>query len=406
MTTRSSGVKADVVIVGGGIVGLATALALLKKSQSLKVIVLEKESSVARHQTGHNSGVIHSGLYYKPGSLKARNCLDGYAKLLQFCNENEIAHEVCGKIVIATSQSELGQLEMLYERGIANDLVGVRKLNQNEIQEIEPHCRGVAGLFVPQTGIVDYVEMANRMSQLVTFLGGEVLTGQEVINITENTQEVIVRTQQLEVFAKKVVTCGGLQSDKLAMQTDPELDLRIVPFRGEYFELELTGKHLVRNLIYPVPDPNFPFLGVHFTRRIDGSIECGPNAVLAFAREGYSKTDFSMRDFSDTLAWPGFRKVARKYWRTGLGEYHRSFSKAAFVRALQKLVPDLEERHLRPVGSGIRAQACSRNGQLLDDFEIRNIRRVTHVCNAPSPAATASLSIGEAIASQVSIGLG
>ena len=406
MTTRSSGVNVDVVIVGGGIVGLATALALLKKSQSLKVIVLEKESSVARHQTGHNSGVIHSGLYYKPGSLKARNCLDGYAKLLQFCNENEIAHEVCGKIVIATSQSELGQLEMLYERGIANELVGVRKLNQNEIQEIEPHCRGVAGLFVPQTGIVDYVEMANRMSQLVTFLGGEVLTGQEVINITENTHEVIVRTQRLEVFAKKVVTCGGLQSDKLAMQTDPELDLRIVPFRGEYFELELTGKHLVRNLIYPVPDPNFPFLGVHFTRRIDGSIECGPNAVLAFAREGYSKTDFSMRDFSDTLAWPGFRKVARKYWRTGLGEYHRSFSKAAFVRALQKLVPDLEERHLRPVGSGIRAQACSRNGQLLDDFEIRNIRRVTHVCNAPSPAATASLSIGEAIASQVSIGLG
>ncbi len=406
MTTRSSGVKADVVIVGGGIVGLATALALLKKSQSLKVIVLEKESSVARHQTGHNSGVIHSGLYYKPGSLKARNCLDGYAKLLQFCDENEIAHEVCGKIVVATSQSELGQLEMLYERGIANELVGVRKLNQDEIQEIEPHCRGVAGLFVPQTGIVDYVEMANRMSQLVTFLGGEVLTGQEVINITENTQEVIIRTQQLEVFAKKVVTCGGLQSDKLAMQTDPELDLRIVPFRGEYFELELTGKHLVRNLIYPVPDPNFPFLGVHFTRRIDGSIECGPNAVLAFAREGYSKTDFSMRDFSDTLAWPGFRKVARKYWRTGLGEYHRSFSKAAFVRALQKLVPDLEERHLRPAGSGIRAQACSRNGQLLDDFEIRNIRRVTHVCNAPSPAATASLSIGEAIASQVSIGLG
>ena len=401
MTTRSSGVNADVVIVGGGIVGLATALALLKKSQSLKVIVLEKEISVARHQTGHNSGVIHSGLYYKPGSLKARNCLDGYAKLLQFCDENEIAHEVCGKIVVATSHSELGQLEMLYERGIANELVGVRKLNQNEIQEIEPHCRGVAGLFVPQTGIVDYVEMANRMSQLVTFLGGEVLTGQEVINITENTHEVIVRTQQLEVFAKKVVTCGGLQSDKLAMQTDPELDLRIVPFRGEYFELELTGKHLVRNLIYPVPDPNFPFLGVHFTRRIDGSIECGPNAVLAFAREGYSKTDFSMRDFSDTLAWPGFRKVARKYWRTGLGEYHRSFSKAAFVRALQKLVPDLEERHLRPAGSGVRAQACSRNGQLLDDFEIRNIGRVIHVCNAPSPAATASLSIGESIAVKV-----
>ena len=405
MTIRSGENNADVVIVGGGIVGLATALALLKHSQTLKVVVLEKESSVAKHQTGHNSGVIHSGLYYKPGSLKAQNCLDGYTKLLQFCRENEIAHEVCGKIVVATSQSELGQLEMLYERGIANGLVGVRKLNQNEIQEIEPHCRGVAGLFVPQTGIVDYVEMANRMSQLVLSLGGEVRTGEEVVGIVEHPKDVVVRTQRREFIAGKVVTCGGLQSDKLAAQSDLELDLRIVPFRGEYFELETTAKHLVRNLIYPVPDPNFPFLGVHFTRRIDGSIECGPNAVLAFAREGYSKTNFSVRDFSGTLAWPGFRKVARKYWRTGLGEYHRSLSKAAFVRALQKLVPDLEEKHLRPAGSGVRAQACSRDGQLLDDFEIRSVGRVTHVCNAPSPAATASLAIGEAIASQVSIGL-
>jgi L-2-hydroxyglutarate oxidase len=405
MTIRSGENNADVVIVGGGIVGLATALALLKHSQTLKVVVLEKESSVAKHQTGHNSGVIHSGLYYKPGSLKAQNCLDGYTKLLQFCRENEIAHEVCGKIVVATSQSELGQLEMLYERGIANGLVGVRKLNQNEIQEIEPHCRGVAGLFVPQTGIVDYVEMANRMSQLVLSLGGEVRTGEEVVGIVEHPKDVVVRTQRREFIAGKVVTCGGLQSDKLAAQSDPELDLRIVPFRGEYFELETTAKHLVRNLIYPVPDQNFPFLGVHFTRRIDGSIECGPNAVLAFAREGYSKTNFSVRDFSGTLAWPGFRKVARKYWRTGLGEYHRSLSKAAFVRALKKLVPDLEEKHLRPAGSGVRAQACSRDGQLLDDFEIRSVGRVTHVCNAPSPAATASLAIGEAIASQVSTGL-
>ena len=405
MTIRSGENNADVVIVGGGIVGLATALALLKHTQSLKVVVLEKESSVARHQTGHNSGVIHSGLYYKPGSLKAQNCLDGYKKLLQFCRENEIAHEVCGKIVVATSKSELGQLEMLYERGIANGLEGVRKLNQAEIREIEPHCCGDAGLFVPQTGIVDYVEMANRMSQLVLSLGGEVRTGEEVVGIVENPKDVVIKTQRREFTAGKVVTCGGLQSDKLAAQSDPELDLRIVPFRGEYFELETTAKHLVRNLIYPVPDPNFPFLGVHFTRRIDGSIECGPNAVLAFAREGYSKTNFSVRDFSGTLAWPGFRKVARRYWRTGLGEYHRSLSKAAFVRALQKLVPDLEEKHLRPAGSGVRAQACSRDGQLLDDFEIRSIGRVTHVCNAPSPAATASLAIGESIASQVSIGL-
>jgi L-2-hydroxyglutarate oxidase len=333
--------------------------------------------------------------------LKAKNCLDGYAKLLQFCRENNIAHEICGKVVVATSQAELAQLEMLYQRGTANGLTGIRKLNRAEIREIEPSCSGVAGLFVPQTGIVDYGEMVDVLKQKVFAFGADVLINQQVVQIDKQSDCVVAHTQSHVVFAKNLVSCAGLQSDRVANQTESAHDLRILPFRGEYFELEPSAKHLVRNLIYPVPDPNFPFLGVHFTRRIDGTIECGPNAVLAFAREGYRKTDFSLRDFSQTLSWPGFRKVARKYWRTGLGEYHRSMSKAAFVRALQKLVPEIEEKHLKPAGSGVRAQACSRDGLLLDDFEIRTSGRVTHVCNAPSPAATASLAIGEAIADLV-----
>ena len=403
MTSQTSDYRADVVIVGGGIVGLATAYAVLKQNPKTKLVVLEKESQVGAHQTRHNSGVIHSGLYYKPGSLKAKNCLDGYAKLLQFCRENNIAHEVCGKVVVATSHVELTQLEMLYQRGLANGLTGIRKLSSNEIQEIEPFCSGVAGLFVPQTGIFDNGQMVDVLNQKVLTFGADVLMNQQVVQIDEQSDGVVAQTQNRVVFAKNLVSCAGLQSDRVANQTESAHDLRILPFRGEYFELEPSAKHLVRNLIYPVPDPNFPFLGVHFTRRIDGTIECGPNAVLAFAREGYRKTDFSLRDFSQTLSWPGFRKIARKHWRTGLGEYHRSMSKAAFVRALQKLVPEIEDKHLKPAGSGVRAQACSRDGLLLDDFEIRTSGRVTHVCNAPSPAATASLAIGEAIARQIDV---
>ena len=401
MVSQSSAVHVDVAIVGGGIVGLATAYALLIRNPNTKVAVLEKESQVGSHQTGHNSGVIHSGLYYKPGSLKAKNCIDGYEKLLHFCREQNIKHEVCGKVVVATSRSELSQLEMLYQRGVANSLTGIRKLDSSEILEIEPFCRGVAGLFVPQTGIVDYLGVTKCLEKIILTKGGQVLTNQEVIEIKQNNQTVIATTTSHEIVAKSVVTCGGLQSDRLANKTSSAKDLRIVPFRGEYFKLNERGSHLVRNLIYPVPDPNFPFLGVHFTRRIDGTIECGPNAVLAFAREGYRKTNFSSRDFVETISWPGFRKIARKYWRTGLGEYHRSLSKAAFVRALQNLVPELEMDHLVPAGSGVRAQACSRDGQLLDDFEIRSNGRIVHVCNAPSPAATSSLSIGETIASMV-----
>ena len=403
MTTNTPSSRVDLVVVGGGIVGLATAYSVLLQSPSKKVVVLEKESTFGAHQTGHNSGVIHSGLYYKPGSQKAKNCLDGYSRILKFCVDFDVPYEVCGKIVVATSENELGQLEALLQRGEQNGLTGIRRLSSGEIKEIEPHCAGVAGLFVKQTGIVDYSVMANRLVEQIKSLGGQVLTGQKVSEIIDSAHSTIVSTSALEFSAKSVVTCGGLFSDRLAMLTESKLDLRIVPFRGEYFELKASATHLVRNLIYPVPDPNFPFLGVHFTRRIDGSIECGPNAVLAFAREGYRKSDISIRDFTQTLAWPGFQKVARKYWRTGLGEYHRSFSKSAFVKALQKLVPDITTADLEPAGAGVRAQACSRDGGLLDDFEIRQFGRVIHVCNAPSPAATASLAIGQAIASRVAV---
>jgi L-2-hydroxyglutarate oxidase len=350
--------------------------------------------------------VIHSGLYYKPGSQKAKNCLDGYSRILKFCSDFDVPYEVCGKIVVATSDNELGQLEALRQRGEQNGLSGIRRLSSGEIKEIEPHCAGIAGLFVKQTGIVDYSVMTHRLVEQIESLGGQVLTGQKVSEIFNSAHNTIVSTSTLEFSAKSVVTCGGLFSDRLAMLTEPKLDLRIVPFRGEYFELKTSATHLVRNLIYPVPDPNFPFLGVHFTRRIDGSIECGPNAVLAFAREGYRKSDISIRDFAQTLAWPGFQKVARKYWRTGLGEYHRSFSKSAFVKALQKLVPDITTADLKPAGAGVRAQACSRDGGLLDDFEIRELGRVINVCNAPSPAATASLAIGKAVASRVAVVIG
>ncbi|HBQ52034.1 MAG TPA: L-2-hydroxyglutarate oxidase [Acidimicrobium sp.] len=403
MTTNTQSSRVDLVVVGGGIVGLATAYSVLLQSPSKKVVVLEKESTFGAHQTGHNSGVIHSGLYYKPGSQKAKNCLDGYSRILKFCVDFDVPYEVCGKIVVATSENELGQLEALRQRGEQNGLTGIRRLSSGEIKEIEPHCAGVAGLFVKQTGIVDYSVMANRLVEQIKSLGGQVLTGQKVSEIIDSAHSTIVSTSALEFSAKSVVTCGGLFSDRLAMLSESKLDLRIVPFRGEYFELKASATHLVRNLIYPVPDPNFPFLGVHFTRRIDGSIECGPNAVLAFAREGYRKSDISIRDFTQTLAWPGFQKVARKYWRTGLGEYHRSFSKSAFVKALQKLVPDITTADLEPAGAGVRAQACSRDGGLLDDFEIRQFGRVIHVCNAPSPAATASLAIGQAIASRVAV---
>lgn len=397
--------QTDVVVVGGGIVGLATALNLLERHPRISLKVLEKEPEVAKHQTGHNSGVIHSGLYYKPGSLKASLCVSGYRRLLDFCAQENIKHEVCGKVVVAVNDEQVSQLDELERRGITNGLTQIRRLTSQEIKEREPHCTGVAGLFVPYTGIVDYTVVSEGMRRRIESLGGHVSFEQRVTDITELPNAAKITTNTTQLVARHVVTCGGLHSDRLARRTIDDLDLRILPFRGEYFVLRDSAKRLVRNLIYPVPNPAFPFLGVHFTRMIDGSVECGPNAVLAFAREGYGKTTLSTSDLLETLAWPGFRRVAAKYWKTGLGEYRRSISKKAFVRALQVLIPEVVDDDLISAPAGVRAQACDTRGNLLDDFALRESAHVTHVCNAPSPAATASLAIGEYIARKVGVRL-
>jgi L-2-hydroxyglutarate oxidase len=390
----------DVLIVGGGIVGLATAFRLLQSRPATRLVLIEKEPAPARHQTGNNSGVIHSGLYYKPGSLKAANCRTGYQQLIDFCRNEGIPHDLCGKIVVATSESELPRLAELQRRGEANGLAGLRTLSPGEIREIEPHCTGIQGLWVPQTGIVDYTAVAEKYADKIRALGGEIVFGQRIEAIRRKETAIEVASAHRTWTARVLVTCAGLHSDRVARLTHPDLPLRITPFRGEYYVLKPSAYHLVRNLIYPVPDPAFPFLGVHFTRMIRGGIECGPNAVFAFGREAYRKTDFHLRDTLETLAWPGFRIVARKYWRTGLGEFRRSWSKAAFVQALQRLIPDITADDLEPGGAGIRAQACDREGRLLDDFDIRIDGNVIHICNAPSPAATASLAIGATVAQE------
>ena len=391
----------DVIVIGGGIVGLASAYSVLEQNAGLRLVVIEKENTLAAHQTGRNSGVIHSGLYYKPGSLKAQNCQNGYKLLLEFCAKEEVAYEICGKIVVATKTEEFSRLEELAIRGKANGLSRIRHLSESEIKDHEPHCAGRRGLFVPETGIIDYKQMCEKLAVRITALGGEILLGEKIESISSSLGRQRVSTSHSSYDSKVVVVCAGLQADRLASKMDRNLDLRILPFRGEYFSLKPSAQKLVKNLIYPTPDPAFPFLGVHFTRMIDGSIECGPNAVLALAREGYLKTDFSIRDIWETITWPGFRHVARRHWRTGLGEYKRSIFKSAFVTALQRLVPEITKDDLVPAAAGIRAQACSRDGGLLDDFEIRTIGSTVHICNAPSPAATASLSIGQHVALQV-----
>lgn len=393
--------KYDFIIVGAGIVGLATALKLQEKDSSKKILVIEKENKVSAHQTGNNSGVIHSGIYYKPGSLKAKNCVHGYKLLIDFCDKHEIEYDLCGKVIVATNNSELPYLDTLLERGKSNGLENLRRIDKNEINEIEPHVNGIAGIFVPQTGIIDYKKVSEKYVEVILDNGGIVNLGEEVIDFKENSESVEVVTNKNTFHSNAVITCGGLYSDKLAKKTDPKLELKIIPFRGEYYKIKEERKHLVKNLIYPVPDPAFPFLGVHFTRMINGDVEAGPNAVLAFAREGYKKTDINFGELYETLTWPGFQKVAKKYWRTGFGEFYRSFSKSAFVKALQRLIPDIKEDDLVPGGAGVRAQACDKTGGLLDDFSIIKNNRIVHVCNAPSPAATSSLSIGEHITSEV-----
>jgi len=394
MKTRPYGVA----IIGGGIVGMATAMALVSRP-GLSLIVLEAEDRLAAHQSGHNSGVIHSGLYYKPGSLKARNCVEGREAMYRFCQEHGIAHERCGKVVVATSESELPALEELERRGRANGLQGLKRLRPEEIREYEPHVSGIAGLFVSETGIVDYVQVTQAFANVVRAAGGEIQTGARVHGFRRETNGLVLETQRGEIHCRYLINCGGLQSDRIARMCGVDPRLQIIPFRGEYYELIPERHYLVKNLIYPVPDPKFPFLGVHFTRMIHGGVEAGPNAVLAFKREGYQKGNLSLTDMLETVSYRGFWRMAGKYWKTGIGEFYRSFSKRAFVKALQRLIPELGFEDVHPAGAGVRAQAVEPTGLLVDDFRIVEAERMIHVLNAPSPAATASISIGKTIAS-------
>jgi len=387
----------DIAVVGGGIVGMATAMSALARRR-VSVVVLEKENRLAAHQTGNNSGVIHSGLYYKPDSLKARNCTAGREALYRFCAERGIPAERCGKVVVATREKQLPVLEELWRRGEANGLTGLRRLRPEEIREIEPHAAGIAGLFVPQTGIVDYARVTEAYAEEVRRGGGEVLLGAAVRRIAHAGGGLVLETGKGEVRCRHLINCAGLQSDRVARMAGAEPGVRIVPFRGEYYELTPERCDLVRNLIYPVPDPEFPFLGVHFTRMIGGGVEAGPNAVLAFKREGYSRWSFSAGDLFDAFSYGGFWRMAGSNWRMGLGELWRSWNKGAFVRALQALMPEIAAADLVPGGAGVRAQALDPDGKLVDDFRIVEAERQIHVLNAPSPAATASISIGETIA--------
>ena len=390
----------DIAIIGGGIIGLATALKLSEHNHfpGHNIAVLEAEDRLAPHQTGNNSGVIHSGLYYKPGSLKARNCTLGREALYRFCEKHDIPHQRCGKVVIATHQEELPRMERLLERGKANGLKGIRRLDREQIGDYEPACAGIAGLHVPETGITNYTTVCEKFSDLFRDNGGDILLNTRVSGVTTWKGEMILATTSGVVRCKNLINCAGLQSDRVARMCGLHPDLKIVPFRGEYHTISKEREYLVNNLIYPVPDPQFPFLGVHFTRMIEGGVEAGPNAVLALKREGYNKFSFSARDFLENVTFPGFWRMIKKHWRMGLHEQYRSLNKAAFVRALQRLVPEIRTKDIRPASAGVRARALERTGFLVDDFRIKESKNMVHVLNAPSPAATASLNIGEAIA--------
>jgi L-2-hydroxyglutarate oxidase len=387
----------DIAVIGGGIVGLATAMALVRAGVD-RLVVLEAETELAAHQTGHNSGVIHSGLYYKPGSLKARLCVAGREALYAFCAERDIPHERCGKVVVATNARERDALDELERRGRANGLHGIRRLNGPELRAIEPHVFGEVGLHVPDTGIVDYRAVAEAYAQVIRDAGAQVATDMRVGGYRRTGDRHVLVTGAGAVACRYLINCAGLQSDRVARMCGVEPGVRIIPFRGEYHELAPDRRHLVKHLIYPVPDPRFPFLGVHFTRMIDGGVEAGPNAVLAFRREGYSKIAFSFRDALAIAGFGGFWRLARKHWRMGAGEMRRSWSKPAFVRALQRLIPEITAADLTTGGAGVRAQAVECDGKLVDDFRIIDQANMVHVLNAPSPAATASISIGEYIA--------
>jgi L-2-hydroxyglutarate oxidase len=389
--------RCDVLIVGGGIVGLAVALEITKRFPRLSLVLLEKEDRVGQHQSSHNSGVIHSGVYYKPGSLKAKLCVEGAQAMVEFCREHGVPHEVCGKVIVATREEEFPRLEELRRRGEANGLTRLRLIGPDELREIEPHASGLRALVVPSTGITDYAAVCEKYAELVRAQGGTILTSTAVTGLRELTSEVVVETSGPEFSTTYLINCAGLFSDRIARMAGGKPDVIIVPFRGEYYRLVPQRSSLVRALIYPVPDPQFPFLGVHFTRRVNGTVDAGPNAVLAFRREGYRRTDFSLQDVASSLAFPGFWRMAGNHWRSGLDEFHRSFSKSEFVRALQRLLPEVREQDLVPGGSGVRAQALRRDGTLVDDFQFMPSEKMLHVLNVPSPAATASLLIARAI---------
>ncbi len=390
----------DVVVVGGGIVGLATAYQITRRAPDRKVVVLEKEAGLARHQTGRNSGVIHSGIYYKPGSLKATNCREGKLALEEFCATEGVAYELCGKVIVAVDAAEIPALDRIHERGLANG-VECARIGPERLRELEPHAAGVAALHVPGTGIVDYPGVCQRLAERIREHDGKIVLGARVTNLEHTSAGVSVATTAGEWFAGRVVNCAGLYSDRVTALGGTKPTARIVPFRGEYFALKPEARHLCKNLIYPVPDPSFPFLGIHFTRMVDGGVECGPNAVLALAREGYRKTDVNLADLADSLSYPGFLRLAAKHWRMGLSEIWRSLSKKAFVKALSRLLPEIRAEHLEPAPAGVRAQAVAADGGLVDDFLILSGDRILNVCNAPSPAATASLAIGLRIADQL-----
>ena len=392
-----SGTRYDIAIVGGGIIGLSTALQLRRKHPGCRVVVLEKEDKLAVHQSGHNSGVIHSGIYYRPGSQKARLCLSGKKSLTRFCLRHDIEFERCGKVIVATDQSELGRLEGLYARGVANGVTGLELIGPERLKEIEPNASGVAALHAPGTGIVDFKLVANRYAEVVRATGGEILTGTEVRSIDNSGGTLFLETKGERVEATNLINCAGLYSDKLARMMGLRIDLRIIPFRGEYFTLRPQSAQLVKGLIYPVPNPKLPFLGVHFTRNIHGIVEAGPNAVLAFAREGYRGSDLKVAELLSTLSFVGFWRMAGKFWKAGIFELHRSLIKKVFLGDLQRLLPDISDADLVPGKSGVRAQAVDRTGRLLDDFSIRMSKNSIHVLNAPSPAATSSLAIGRHI---------
>jgi (S)-2-hydroxyglutarate dehydrogenase len=391
----------DFAIIGGGIIGLSTGMALGKRYPNAKILVLEKESQWAFHQTGNNSGVIHSGIYYKPGSFKAKFCRDGCQSMVEFCQEHNIAYEICGKVIVATEEKELPLLENLYQRGLQND-IKVARMTAAEVREIEPHVNCLAGIRVFSTGIADYKQVCQKYAELIRLQGGDLRLRTKVLKIVDMPQGKVLETNNGTFETGIVINCAGLHSDRIAKLNNVDPQAKIVPFRGEYYELIPEKRYLVKTLIYPVPNPAFPFLGVHFTKMIDGSVHAGPNAVLSFKREGYKKTDFDLRDFVEVMTYPGFWKLAAKYADEGIQEIIRSFSKAVFVHSLQRLIPEVQSQDLVPTHAGVRAQALMQDGKLVDDFLIVKGENSIHVCNAPSPAATSSLEIGKAVVEQVS----